>query len=70
MRVIRIWNGNPIIMNVCRHCGIGAGKTVYPGGVVFVHAQAELRDGLCDDCWEHLRKTIDRLCKDVEKSRS
>jgi hypothetical protein len=36
---------------------------------VFVHAQAELRDDLCDDCWEHLRKTIDRFCKHAEKSR-
>jgi hypothetical protein len=32
MRIIRIWNRKPIIMNVCRRCGIGAGKTLYPGG--------------------------------------
>ena len=69
MHVIRIWNGKPVIMNVCRRCGIGAGKTLYPGAVVFIHAQAELRDDLCDDCWEHLRKTVDRICKHVEKSR-
>jgi hypothetical protein len=28
MRIIRIWNGKPIIMNVCRRCGIGAGRTL------------------------------------------
>jgi hypothetical protein len=41
-----------MVMNVCRLCGIGAGVTIYPDGVVFVHAERELKDGYCRDCWD------------------
>jgi hypothetical protein len=47
---IIIWDGQQIVMEVCEACGIGSGVTRYPD-MAYQHAQATLREGLCDDCF-------------------
>jgi hypothetical protein len=49
------WDGQRITMEVCEACGIGSGVTRYPD-MAYQHAQATLREGLCDDCFRSRAK--------------